>query len=363
MAESPRISWIVGFSTKPALPLQFTKLKITEWSLLEVADVACVLKLRFNKKTRSNAVIEELSRIEGAGWIERRPASDPNTRFRRVRIAGGEVLELEPLFDKIETEEESEDEMTPAETLSAILCCVHDIQDRVRNIECQLKKRKIEVVRSDENVQKEVPNSTLNKTPPNNRPPIRLSFLREASVSELYFHGVWVPEYDRDTAFEGTPPRECRFRSELEEDGDYYIGYDIDDVNYQGQIPLLKNKTASLALKGFQHFVDHRPARPAVSLQSLRKESVDVLYCLGVFFPGYDTDDLYTGIEVHRERRLRTEVCDRFCLGREWHPMGYSKEFVPGYDIDDVQGKARVEELRTIMHHYRLTLEEERAAW
>ena len=44
------------------------------------------------------------------------------------------------------------------------------------------------------------------------RPPIKLSFLRTATVSELFFKGIFFPEYDHDNIFydanDAKPPEE-----------------------------------------------------------------------------------------------------------------------------------------------------------
>jgi hypothetical protein len=358
MTEHPRIAWIVAFSTKPALPLPFFKLRITSATPLQVSDAGCVVfKLRFEKKTRSNAVVDELRRLPhlGAMWIERRPSSDSGAHFHRVRLVDEDaVLELEPLASHEnlvpnEHQDESNDddeaiELTSDQKISAILRCVHDIQDRVRNIERQLQKQK-----PRQEKQPDEPAPKAAKT--HSRPPIRLSFLRKASVTELFFNGLWVPEYDLDTELQGTPKRECRFRSELNDD-EYVDGYDIDDRHAPA--------TAPLEDQGWKHFVARLPTRQAITLSTLRKEPVDVLCCLGLFIPNYDIDDLYAGAPVDRERQLRTDICKRLRIPLDWE--GYKPEFVQGYDIDDVSGKARAQELQNIMHHARETLKEARAA-
>ena len=76
---------------------------------------------------------------------------------------------------------------------------------------------------------KTVYNTSDGKKP--NRAPVTLTFLRGASVSELYFKGVWIPEYDVDDSFKPAvfPDRGRKFRSEVR---DYIDGYDIDDVTF-----------------------------------------------------------------------------------------------------------------------------------
>lgn len=93
---------------------------------------------------------------------------------------------------------------------------------------------------------------TFDGKPPQ-RPPVTLSFLRTASVSELYFSGIWVPEFDADNEFDchgtSTPQRDRRFLSSFtlrerqvvgsakfkrgDDENRYIPGYDIDDVNYE----------------------------------------------------------------------------------------------------------------------------------
>ena len=62
------------------------------------------------------------------------------------------------------------------------------------------------------------------------RNPVTLTFLRTATASELYFKGLWYPEYDVDEFWTLLPERGRKFRSEV--NGDYMPGYDIDDVTF-----------------------------------------------------------------------------------------------------------------------------------
>lgn len=81
--------------------------------------------------------------------------------------------------------------------------------------------------------------------------------------------------------------------------------------------------------------------RSVVFLSSLRKESVSVLYYLGVFIPHYDADDLYAGPVPDRPRILRSAVVPRY-------PPGYMVPphlFQPGYDIDDFAAKPLADEI------------------
>ena len=83
-------------------------------------------------------------------------------------------------------------------------------------------------------VEKRVPVNTVYLTFNGRKPdraPVTLTFLRSASVSQLYFKGIWIPEYDADDSFKPAvfPDRGRKFRSEV---CDYIDGYDIDDVTF-----------------------------------------------------------------------------------------------------------------------------------
>ena len=344
MVESPRISWIIAFDADPQ-PLSFTKLQIAECTVLPSEIV--VMKVRFQKKTRSNPIVEELLRLTDVAWIERRPASDPQSEFRCVQLSDGTMLEFERVCRKkkkevvvVECDEEDEtnEELTPLtseEKINAILCCVHDIQDRVRRIERQLKRKSPEALQPPEI-------AIINPPQPIRREPISVSFLRKATVTELYFKGVWIPEFDADTTFENPPQRERRFRSELQ---DYVEGYDIDDESFGDTDQLFKNKAVALSRNSYEHFVDRRPARSAVSLSALRREPFDVLCCLGVIVPNYDIDDERPVAMANRDRQLRTDICRRIGLPQDWDPTGYDSHFIKGHDIDDVRGMERAREI------------------
>ena len=87
-------------------------------------------------------------------------------------------------------------------------------------------------------------------------------------------------------------------------------------------------------------FVKIRPAnRTVLLLSSLRKESVSVLYQLGVFFPHYDVDDEYKGPVPDRPRILRSSLA-QFQPGFMVPPS----LFQPGYDIDDFEASSRTKQ-------------------
>ena len=102
---------------------------------------------------------------------------------------------------------------------------------------------------------------------------------------------------------------------------------------------------------GWFNFAKNRPVhRSVLLLSSLRKESIHVLYCLGVWVPHYDVDDLYDGPTQPRPRKLRTEVTNvpRFCDLRD-----YPKTFTEGYDINDVAGKNPAAEINSYALNWR----------
>ena len=161
------------------------------------------------------------------------------------------------------------------------------------------------------------------------RPPIRLSFLRTASVSELFFQGVWIPDYDlddirfrlpEDTWNNVHPRRWRRYKSEclmlppVEEeestqkgedefviDDSYIADYDIDDVDlYNGcysACPVQKrlidvaHKAIYTNRANWLRFVPRLPQRDPITLTALRAEPISVLYELAAFAPGYDILD------------------------------------------------------------------------
>ena len=170
-----------------------------------------------------------------------------------------------------------------------------------------------------------------------------MSFLRSATVTELYYAGVWLPNHDVDNTL-APPRRECRFRSELTDDA-YVENYDIDDLLQPDRAsPHLADKASALQHTGFLHFTDQPRARPAVLLHALRHAPFDVLVLLRVLRPDHDINDEGPTPPPNRERRTRTQICER--LGLNPHHSGYKAHFVRGYDIDDVDGKREADEIR-----------------
>jgi hypothetical protein len=357
MAENPRIAWLIAFDAdSPRLRCDdFVQLSVKECKTTLVDATRVLVRLRLEKRVRSNQVVEELRRLLDDGriqcaWIERRPTAghDPNeapTELERVHDESGEGFAGKakkkpsaPVAKTPDAEQESEgEEEEDEEVRSLIRACMQDIQQRMRQLEHQL--------RSHKRSKKHHPPPPVAIPPPKpphveyNRPPVKLSFLRTASVSELYFSGVWVPEFDVDPSFTRRPNRECRFRSELPAD-QYVEGYDIDDETHQHVALLCSSKADALQRASYMHFVDRRPTRPAVTLRALRHSPLSVLSYLKVFLLSYDIDDESRLPESipNRPRMTRTELAAKGGISPEWSPEGYylvGCPFIPGYDIDD----------------------------
>jgi hypothetical protein len=127
---------------------------------------------------------------------------------------------------------------------SALKAVIKSLEESAAMLKGELKKRKSAVAEEDfaaeassikktvKVVTKSVPVNTVylswNGRKPD-REPVTLTFLRTASASELYFKGLYFPEYDVDESWTVMPERGRKFRSEV---SDYMPGYDIDDVTF-----------------------------------------------------------------------------------------------------------------------------------
>ena len=90
----------------------------------------------------------------------------------------------------------------------------------------------------------------------------------------------------------------------------------------------------------------------------MRKEPINVLYLLGRFIPGYDINDQYLGKPMDRPPKLSTATCVFHHLPVETRPVDYGDvykeiDFNAEYDIDDLSGNKRVEEIRTAVSHWK----------
>jgi len=87
-------------------------------------------------------------------------------------------------------------------------------------------------------------------------------------------------------------------------------------------------------------------------LRYLRQESIGMLYCLKVFVPGYDINDLYTGTPMNRDPVIFTERCEYYNVPNTTSPSDYitvnKLEFNLDYDINDHEGKMKADELTDI---------------
>jgi hypothetical protein len=290
-----------------------------------------------------------------------------------------------------EQDEEENDEDADARIKTLIASCMKDLQkDLQKDFQRHLQKRmkqledKLQGHKRTKNHHAPNPKPKPAAKPivkpeglPYNRPPVKLSFLRTASVSELYYSGVWVPGWNLafDPTFE--PKRSPLFLSELPEE-EYIEGYDIDDKTYEStkhpDTTLYKDKAEARGRKHWKHFVDSYPVtlfKPVpfspksealpetviyggpASLWALRESSIDVLVLLNVFFLGYDIDDMTQLPDPipDRPRKTKTELCkEQNMLTIRKNELGgliyHGLRFVKNYDIDDVMASPKAEDIR-----------------
>jgi len=402
MAEYPYVKWRIAFDAN-STRLQcddFKNLGVKECKHLLTENGQTLMRLRLEKRVRSNPVVDELRRLQNEGrinkaWIEKRSGTKDDAAELLSLMLNGAPVELERIYaleedagekkkkkkaapqttpsissasttplmsnecdvdeeDEEEEEdgEEESDDANEADIKSLIKSCMQDIQKRLSQLEQQVLQHHKRSKKHHHRSPSPPPKAKPVQKPKEllyNRPPVKLSFLRTASISELYYSGVWVPEFDVDTEFVGRPKREIRFRSELPAD-QYVEGYDVDDITHDvahEDIMLYKNKADALKRPFHLHFVDRHPFefRKAVTLNSLRKAPLDVLCYLKIFFLGYDIDDEthFAGPIPDRPRATASQLCTLCKL-----PPGSSTEgfylighrFYEGYDIEDRNAEA-----------------------
>ena len=342
MSDNARILWRIAVDSPPLRVEQFHGLgqHLSECHAVKTAtesDGRTVLQLRFQKRVRSTPLVESLRKLLSDGtvhsaWIEKQGGAE------RIELFDGTRVELEPIEAKQKkrrgTEQPSDDDTTT--TIEAVLSSIDELENRHRAAIDALRRQVLRL-------RNKRPDHAPQPQPAPTRPPIRVSFLRSATVTELYYAGVWLPNHDVDNTL--VPPRrECRFRSELTDDA-YIENYDIDDVLQPDRAsPHLTDKASALEHTGFLHFTDQPRARPAVLLHALRHAPFDVLVLLRVLRPDHDINDEGPTPPPNRERHTRTQICER--LGLNPHHSGYKAHFVRGYDIDDVDGKREADEIR-----------------
>jgi hypothetical protein len=417
MAENPRIAWLIAFDAdSPRLRCDdFVQLSVKECKTTLVDATRVLVRLRLEKRVRSNQVVEELRRMQDDGrirsaWIERRPTANEDD-FDSMVQADGTSIDLERILDEEtaagkskkkpmmtkkrlvhstppisneqcededgeeiqyeEDDEDDEEEGTDDRIKTLIKSCMQDIQKRMLQLEHQLRSHKR--TKKHQNPPIKPPGIPYNrpiKPPgiPYNRPPLKLSFLRTASVSELYYSGVWVPEFDVDPTA-GRLKRECRFRSELPAD-QYVEGYDMDDETYEAMkhpdTVLWKNRADALKRTFYMHFVDRPPlGRLPITLDALRTSNVDVLLHLKILFLDYDTDD-ETAVpdpKPNRPRMVRTEMAIKGGLNPNWSTDGFylvGPAFIRGYDMDDVAAEEAGKIIQGHASAFRKELQDER---
>jgi hypothetical protein len=415
MAENPRVAWTIAYDvgSRRLQNENFSKLGVKECKASFADDTLVLVRLRLEKRVRSNPVVEELKRLLHAGrirraWIEKRAATNAyDADIDTVQPKNGETVELErvdgsdglpspaarttkkkmrsasatptlsdapradggagsdeeeeDVDEEGEEDVEEDDQEYKARIKALIASCKKDIQNLQKSMdqldqEAQAPKRTKSHHRqaSDPKPKPAAPAKPIVKPRglPYNRPPIKLSFLRTASVSELYYSGVWVPEFDWNNDYQRLPRRESRFRSELPP-GEYVEGFDIDDGNEAIKLPDVvhfKNKLPEAS--GRAHFAETPPNhRPSITLNTLRGEGVDVLFQLGIFFFDYDIDDLNPAPvpTPDRPRKTRTELGkelnhDEFFVANYLDgKIAGGFPFIPNYDIDDLLAKDRAE--------------------
>jgi len=436
MAENPRIAWLIAFDAE-SNRLQcddFARLNVKECKHLLTDSTQTLMRLRLEKRVRSNQVVEELRRLQDEGridkaWIEKRQGTNKDDAELHSIMLDGTPVELERIYtleedafasgrskkkkndaqnkqttpslssasttplisneceeeeeeddDDDEDDEENNDNADDEDIQSLVKSCMQDIQKScMKVIQKHISKLEQQVLQQHKRSKKHhrrspspQPKAKPAKKPSGleyNRPPVKLSFLRTASVSELYYSGVWVPEFDVDSEFVDRPNRESRFRSELPVD-QYVEGYDIDDLTHDVVHPDIvhcKSKADALKRALYLHFVDQRPVRSAVTLYSLRKSSLDVLCYLKVFFIEYDIDDETTlsGPIPDRPRATATQLAIRGGLPVDWSPEGFyltGNRFYEGYDIDDRKAEERGKRIQDHAMAMKQDIQKERKA-
>jgi len=343
MSDNARVLWRIAIDNGSPLLCAADFHEISQppsecQPIRQTTDHQCtVMQLRFQKRLRSTPLVESLRKlvIEGkiqSAWIEKPGGT------KRIVLFDGTLLELEPVDSKPKKRRNNTDQHTapPDEDIDTILSSIDELE-RQHRAAIQALRCKVQRLRGKQPIP---PNPTL---PALNRPPICVSFLRSASVTELYYAGIWLPNHDVDNALH-PPRRECLFRSEIPTD-DYIEHYDIDDlIQPNDTSPYLHDKPTALKNTGFLHFTDQPRTRPAILLHALRHAPFDVLVLLRVLHPDHDTNDEHPNPPPPRERQTRTQICER--LGLNPHHSGYKAHFVRGYDIDDVDGKREADEIR-----------------
>lgn len=381
MAEGARILWCIAInSSSPALQaddfMPTLSKVLKECTVLQSADPSkTVLRLRLLKRLRPTPIVQALRPLLQDGRIRRAWVERPDGP-EKVQMLEGPRLEMEAVSEmkkrrgasgakkqkmhengfQSEEEEDEENEEVEQTSENGSEDGIHTILSTIDHLERQhratastlrdLKRKVAAWMQNKEGQQVAIPEKqSIPKLPPPacvlRRPPVRLSWLRAASVSELYYAGVWFPNHDVDDRH--PPPREARFRSECTEGIPYIEHLDIDDLLHPDSAnPYLQDKSVALRRASFLHFTDTR-FRPAVLLRALRTAPYDVLHLLNVFLLDYDVDDEHP-LAPTRERLTRTAICDRFHFNP--HHVDWRSQFIQGYDIDDIDGRQQAEVIK-----------------
>jgi hypothetical protein len=364
-----------------------------------------VAQLRFTKRIRPPPIIKSLRQLLEAGRIQRAWVERPDGA-ERVQLANEQWIQLEPVVwrpkkkgapagakkqrkavseeeqdgeeDAEEDEEENEEENGDDEDndedgnhaeetycgIDVILSTINRLERQQRATASTLRdlKRKVGLLKKNKGAgakygvlageeEEEYLSADIPKLRPpplvTKRPPVRLTWLRKATVSELYYAGVWFPNWDVDESVQPPPLREACFRSELDDDEAYIENYDIDDVNYDLKSPYLKDKNVALTRKGVWHFNDEK-YRGRVALSTLREARYDILHLLSVFILDYDIDDenkVKWSKDMPRRERLN---CDQVRKRYKYGELDSFRDhhFIKGYDIDDSNKEEKLKYIR-----------------
>lgn len=217
-----------------------------------------------------------------------------------------------------------------------------------------LKRKPEEIEESDDEPRRlpVLPDGVPEISRPASRGPIKLSLLRKGSISELFFAGLMVPEWNFQDVYYGglcpkmerIPARLRKFRSQI---GEGYIeGYDVDDITFSESARAWEDRIASNPLPPHPPIALMNSAQTAHAfqypngvnpmLESLyRHGSISVLYEFRLFYPGFDENDEYAGPYPGRLPIVWSKHATKMGYTGSASANARSGRFIPGYDVDD----------------------------